>query len=99
MKLILPSEAQQIIMNFGLRDFYFNKDFKKYSVKDFGERKIMNMCRFDEEFRTALSRKDTFKKYSRTDGFNRFLESLKKSRYCFYDEDEVLDWVLTMKSF
>jgi hypothetical protein len=77
----------------GLREQYFDTNFKRYSVKDFGIEKLGKLIRFDHDFQRALTKQE-LGSYSRNDAMNRWIFDLKESRYCFYDEDEVDRWII-----
>jgi hypothetical protein len=94
---LLPSEVLDLVYNLGLKEDYIKTNFKKYSVKEYGERKLMNICKFDTEFRERLTRKTNYA-YARVDGLDRWINSLKKSRYVFYDENEVMEWIYINKN-
>lgn len=93
---ILPRDAQKLIFGLGLKQFYYDKEFKKYSIKDFGENKFKNMIAFNVEFQEKLLGKK-IQDYSKKYGKERMLTTITKSRFCFYDEDEIMEWVYQMR--
>ena len=97
-KYMLPSEVQKTVIELNLNEKYKDKQFKKYSVKDYGIKKLKNQILFDLDFRESLLKRK-IGTYSRLDKRDRWINSLEESSFVFYDEDEVLEWVLTMKSF
>lgn len=96
MQFMLPSEAQEKIFSSNLGHKYYSTDFKKYSIKDFGFNKLSNMLRYDSDFYLSLFRKKQTT-YARGDSLDRFLLKLKKSRFVFYSEAEVVQWIYENK--
>jgi hypothetical protein len=93
MKYILPSEAQKLIFKMRLGHKYLDTNFKRYKVKDFGIEKLGKLIRFDHDFQRALTGQE-LGSYSRNDAMNRWIFNLKDSRYCFYSEEEVDNWIV-----
>ena len=89
---ILPSEAQQAIFHFGLREKYFDTNFKKYTVEDFGVEKFERLLMKDRKFQKNLLKRK-IRKYAEPRYFEMWLSRLRKNVFVFYDENEVIEWI------
>jgi hypothetical protein len=90
---ILPSEAQEAIFYFGLKEKYFSTDFTKYRVSDFGVDKFKRLLHKNKKFQNKLLKRKV-RKYARESGKERWVNRIvQEDSYVFYDETEVMDWI------